>query len=557
MSGDFEREKAEAPKLSHDFNQPNNQEHSAFHNELLPFHGERGHQLSSSQIEDANAQTLTERVNDIRRGTAQASESALLEVREMNAGNYLQGMAQKLQDSGSAKVSYGKDGEVEHLIFNGKDGGAPIDIDVKGDSINGRSAAQIKESSVQQSKEYVAASLADPKVTDSSGKPLSAETQEQANKLMGALLDGNVDNLTKTAQEIMKHPEMARTIESAFDRINVASPVSFGVDDKGHSMMQTNEGLLKSVIVPADGKAYAVSTDAWGKAQFAKSADLQKTMTEVSDQEQYVNSDSIRSAQGYLKDVDRLPADGYTNMASLEHEYRNPDAGEEATRKHDIPALIHSLQNDFDKLKSSANEKSIDAVPVVSGFGKGSEKDESCPIPELAKAPEAIKNPFPVVGRYEASEAQKAQPWVKPMDQIDRSDKPLVIKHDGGPYQAIKDAFPHMKNEDASAAALKIMTERDYKSTKDGVYKEGERLNAASEYQDKAATYIDSALAHGEKVTVVIPSEYSKAGGEVYINTALKEHPLAPAVQLQIGHPEGPDVNLKIDKNGRRVIYIY
>ena len=303
MSGDAEREKAEPSKFSHPFNEEQksfnnehsafNDAHSAFQNELLPYSGDRLHQLSASQIEEANAKSLADKVNDIRSGNASAGGIALQEIHEMKDGNYLQGMARDLEQSGSAKVSYGKDGEVEHLIFNAKDGGAPIDIDVKGDKVNGRSADQLRVDSVQQSKEYLAASLADPKIKDSTGKPLSAETQEAAKQLMGALLDGNIDSLTKTAQDIMKNPQMAKDIESAYRRISIPNPITFGTDNNGKPFMQTTEGLQNELIVPASGAAYAASVNYLGNPEFDKpSADLQKTLKEASDQALFVSSES-------------------------------------------------------------------------------------------------------------------------------------------------------------------------------------------------------------------------------------------------------------------------
>ncbi|MDR3611924.1 MAG: hypothetical protein P4L53_00055 [Candidatus Obscuribacterales bacterium] len=232
--------------------------------------------------------------------------------------------------------------------------------------------------------------------------------------------------------------------------------------------------------------------------------------------------------------------DGAFKSVDLEAKTANGSGMGEVAKIWETPEHSRAVSDFWQQGRQGEQKPTTDAV--------------STPLPVPAKETE---QGHPVVGMYEATAAQKAQSWVPGLDKIDRSNKKLVIKDGEGPFQAILDNFPKMRPEQASAAAQKIMSSRDGKDPRHGEYASGEALNAAKEYQDKAATYIDSALAHGEKVTVVIPSETSKPGGEIYINQALAEHPLAPPVQLQIGHEQGPDVNLQIDKNGRRVIYIY
>jgi hypothetical protein len=118
---------------------------------------------SPHEIAEVNASLLTKDVGDIQKGSATASQAALSEVHEMQIGGCLPEVAKDIEQSGNAKVVYGTNGELQHIVFNDADGKPSVDIDVQHDSINGKSSEQLREASAKQAKDYLAAGLADPK----------------------------------------------------------------------------------------------------------------------------------------------------------------------------------------------------------------------------------------------------------------------------------------------------------------------------------------------------------------------------------------------------------
>jgi len=241
-------------------------------------------------------------------------------------------LGKEIEQSGNAKVVYGANGELQHIVFNGADGKPSVDIDVQHGSINGKSSEQLREASAKQAKDYLAAGLADPNMTDASGKPLSWEGQKVTNQLVGALLDGNSDAITKAAQQIMKDPNLTRSVEDVLNRIQFPSTISFAKDEQGQAYMKANSlDEFQSMIVPASGPARAAQFDYTGKEVPNASPDIKTAMRAASDWALTEDSSQIQSSQGYLSMVDRLPKDGLTNMKHLEAEYtsrhRDQDSG--------------------------------------------------------------------------------------------------------------------------------------------------------------------------------------------------------------------------------------
>jgi hypothetical protein len=301
-------------------------------------------QLTNQQIGEFNATQLTKYAGDIQKGSAAASQAARLELHEMmKDGGYLPDMTKALEQSGDAKIVRGTNGELQHIVFNGTDGKPPVDIDVQNDAVNGQSQEQMRDASIKQGKDYMNAALADPNMTDASGKPLSPEAQKQAGQLVGGLLDGNSDATTQAAQEIMKDPNMTKSVGEVLNRIQMPGPITFDVDDKGQPYMKAdclNE--IHAMIVPATGTARASNLDYTGKEEPNPSADLKSTMREASDWALTETSRQVQSAEGHLTMVDRLPKDGFTNMKGLEREYTSRHDDEDGAKLKDI--LIKDIQ---------------------------------------------------------------------------------------------------------------------------------------------------------------------------------------------------------------------
>jgi hypothetical protein len=301
--------------------------------------------LSAEQIVEANAKYLTGDLTNAQKGSASASVEALQEVHEMQRGGYLNLMTKDLEKNG-AKVVCGPGGEIDHIIFPGTGAKPPVDIDVHHDTINGQSTDQAKAAAATQVKEFVTASLADANVTDASGKPLSPEAQAQANKLVSAMMDGDVDAVTRMGKEIMKNPETARSIEQVLDRIEPSSGIRFNGLDEANPYMTLKNGGASCVVVPEFGPARANRVDYKGEPT-GEVSDLKETMKDFQGQALWSYSHHIDSAQIYLQMFNRLPADGFTNMKSLESAY-----GE---RHHSVDN--EKLHADFDKAFDSLNPR--------------------------------------------------------------------------------------------------------------------------------------------------------------------------------------------------------
>jgi hypothetical protein len=296
---------------------------------------------------------LSENATKIQKGNAAASEAALREVLDMKNGGFLKEAAQDLKESGNTKFTYGANGDIEHIIFNSSDGKSPVDMDLQHEQINGKSSAQIREAEIKQAKEYFAAALSDPKMTDTSNRQLSPEGQAAAKNLMGALLDGDVAAMTKAGQQIMKNPEMAKTTQAVLDRIQGQGLITFQTDEKGQLYMKANTGEGDAVIVPASGAASAASFDVWGKRDNSQHPTLDTTLKSASAFSLTEASSQIDSAEGYLEMVDRLPADGYTNMKDLEKTAAiEPGDGEklDAIIAKDLSEMNPEQRKDFDTI---------------------------------------------------------------------------------------------------------------------------------------------------------------------------------------------------------------
>lgn len=153
------------------------------------------------------------------KGSRVAGQQLLIHMGEMkNTGN-IDAVAEDLRVSGKASLSYGDDGQLQHIIFNGSGDKAAVDLDVQSGAINGQSADQVRGAAGAQAKAYFAASLADQGDPALTGLKLTAEEKVSAYKLFGAWLDGNVPNLTEAAQHILHNPDMAQKIENLMERL--------------------------------------------------------------------------------------------------------------------------------------------------------------------------------------------------------------------------------------------------------------------------------------------------------------------------------------------------
>lgn len=315
--------------------------------------------LSPHEIAEANASFLTKDVGDIQKGSAAASQAVLSEVHEMQLGGYLPEVAKEIEKSGNAKVVYGTNGELQHIVFNDADGKPPVDIDLQHESINGQSSEQLREASVRQAKDYIAAGLADPNMTDASGKPLSSEGQKVTNQLVGALLDGNSDTMTQAAQQIMKDPTLTKSVEDVLNRIQFPSTISFAKDEHGQPYIKANSlNEFQSMIIPASGPARAAEFDYTGKEVPSASLDLKTAMRAASDWALTEDSSQIQSSQGYLSMVERLPKDGFTNMKHLEAEYTSRHDAQDNVK---LGALV---AKELQKLTAAQRAEVLEGTPT-------------------------------------------------------------------------------------------------------------------------------------------------------------------------------------------------
>jgi hypothetical protein len=176
---------------------------------------------------------------------------------------------------------------------------------------------------VTKAKDYLVAYLSDSSTTGADGKPLSQEEQTATKALVDATLDGNIDALTKTGQEIMKNPKLAKSIEAVLDPMQFGQHViSFKTDGKGNPCMVIGaySSFYSQIVVPASGQAYAARFDI--KGNFTNyPADFHLAVQAASDWSVDICSTPFENAQVRLKQNNLLPADGYTNMKDLERAY--------------------------------------------------------------------------------------------------------------------------------------------------------------------------------------------------------------------------------------------
>jgi len=279
-----------------------------------------GRDISPAVIADANAQLISRDVENMRKGSAVEGRNALSGIREMKREGLLPMVAERLQDSGNAKIQYDANGEIEHIVFAGKDG-KQSDINVQNETVDGKTDAELRRDSVKQVNEYLSAAMADPMLA-LRGYDLAPSTQEKVSNLMSSYLKGDVQAMTSAAQLIMKNPVEMQVVDEALNRITIPSTFGFGKDQNGKSYLQTRTGNLQTVVIPESGRAAAYQTDLYGRPDFARVANLTTSMKSASDQALFVVGDNVRSAQLYLTMFGKLPADGYTNMKSLERAYR-------------------------------------------------------------------------------------------------------------------------------------------------------------------------------------------------------------------------------------------
>lgn len=279
-----------------------------------------GLEISPKVIAESNAQLLSREVENLSKGSISEGRSALSGLREMKREGLLPAVAEQLQQSGSAKIQYDANGDIEHIVFPGKDG-KQSDINVQHETINGKTDNELRRASVTQVNEYVSAVMTDPFLAQR-GYDLAPSTQQKVSNLFSSYLKGDVDKLTSSAQEIMKNPVELKVVDEALNQASLAETFSFGKDPNGKPYFFTRTGDWRTVVVPEGGRAAAYKTDPYGRPDFSNITSLPNSMKSASDQALYVMSGSVRSAQDYLKMFNKLPADGYTNMKSLERAYR-------------------------------------------------------------------------------------------------------------------------------------------------------------------------------------------------------------------------------------------
>ena len=222
-----------------------------------------------------------------------------------------------------------------HILFPGQGGKAGIDLDVQHDMLNGKTSDQLKAAAATQIKDYVAAAVADPTVTDGQGRPLTPEAQAQTNRLVSALVDGDVRALSKAGQEIMQNTQTAKSINQVLERIETPSSIQFDGLDTGSPSMTINDGGPSAIVIPKSGEAHAYRADYMGKPTNIP-ADLQATIKEDQEQTRWNYAQQIESSQTFLNMVERMPADGYSNMKNLESSYTKKlsPADEEKVKAH-------------------------------------------------------------------------------------------------------------------------------------------------------------------------------------------------------------------------------
>jgi hypothetical protein len=281
--------------------------------------------------EKIDAQVLAE-ADLAKHGNADATKNMLDEIHDLQKTGQLGDVAKDLAASG-VKITYGKDGQVQEIVFDAKPGEAksgstPLDIDVAHDTVNGKSSDQLKDASVKQAKEFIAAALADPKADG--GKPLSPEALAEANKLVKAMFDKDMGAVAKIAQEIMKDPKLTDSIGNALGRAGTG----MGFSQDG-SYLRLSDGSDKSVIVKRTGEVLKVDNDTLdptsrnhifiGEPYGKPLAAGDPFINSLGDQAIARTTATIQEAEKHLfgpESKETPPLDAYTNMTSLEQKYR-------------------------------------------------------------------------------------------------------------------------------------------------------------------------------------------------------------------------------------------
>jgi len=271
-----------------------------------------------AELADMAANVIKAEVDDYRKGMASASQDALSEVHKMTKSGLLQTMADDLQKDGSATVIRDKNGNPTHLIFNDKEGGKPIDIDITQDTINNKNEATLHQEAVKQAKEFVHAEFDDKRITDLDGKPISAEARDAAKRLMDAVLDGDKAAMSKVGKEILQNPELAKSVAAAFDSVGPLMGIKFDRDSSGDQHIRfagTEENFSIDKNGSFEDAHFGGVYDQW---DYKPAKNIDQSINNTSNFGLSAIKEDIQRDIDWLEFKHSLPADAERNMQALE-----------------------------------------------------------------------------------------------------------------------------------------------------------------------------------------------------------------------------------------------
>ncbi len=278
----------------------------------------RQHKLTAAEQTATASDMMKRAVGYAKDGLAAASLAAIGEVHELKARGLSKSVAANLETVGTAGVIRDTNGNPTHLIFGDQNNSKAIDIDLKNETLNGKTAEELRKASVEQAKDYFNAQCDDMRIKDRDGQEIGPEARKATKELMGAILDGDKAALGEVSKNILKNPELTEKVRSAFEAIQRVGIVNVERDTAGNQHIGL-VGLNEAPSINKDGKLedghYDYSNRTWN---FSPAKNGDRSITNVRDFGLYTTTGEILNGMAKLSAKNQLPAEGAKNMKTLE-----------------------------------------------------------------------------------------------------------------------------------------------------------------------------------------------------------------------------------------------
>jgi len=242
-----------------------------------------------------SAAEIDEDARLMQRGDDSRSNALLQHAGLAQKVGYLDDVAQGLAGQDKAKVQYDSSGQVSHLVFNPRDGGGTLDIDVAGRTINGRTQDQLRQSGDKRVLQYIDASMKQPH----SGESMyPAQAIVQADRFAGAILNNNMNDLKKAYQGLSGDTQLQKSVEGALKQgFNDTRPVVSFDAANGSMRVQSPGDLDHALIFQKDGSVHSVDP---------ADSDIAGTFKIISAENSDWGGLQMQSAERMLMNDDRL-----------------------------------------------------------------------------------------------------------------------------------------------------------------------------------------------------------------------------------------------------------